>query len=102
MSGCYAALAAMEPIPNFCEGVADSVSNKRGDDDDGNGGGNVKRLNDDVYADHVRPHREVDERLPPSERDNDDPDDMYAAQELPDGKPCLRRIQVIHNKMLYG
>lgn len=87
---------AMQPIPDFREGITEDVSDRRSDENDCNRCSEVKRLHDEWNADHMRPQREIDERLRPSEPYKNSPDDMHATDELPDGEPSLFWIKVIH------
>ena len=84
------------------EDIAERVTDGRSDEDDRNGRGKVKRAHDKRQTDHVRPKIEVDNRLRPSERDENGPDKMHEAEELSEREPGLEGIKVIHNDLLFS
>ena len=89
-------LTAVQPIPDFCKGIAEDITDDRCNDDDRNRRREIKRSYDNWHTDHVCPHAEIDERLCPSECNEDCPDEMQAAHKFTESEPSLSGIKVIH------
>lgn len=88
----------MHAIPDLREEVADDVAQDSRRDDERDGRTGVKVLHDVRQTDHVRPEEEIDEHLSYSERNENRPEDMQAADEHSDGKRGLGGINVVfHN-----
>ena len=73
-------LMAVQVVPDMRECIAENIPYGRGDEDDGNRGGEVERADNDWHANHVRPLTEVDEHLRPAKRHEDSPDEVDAAE----------------------
>jgi len=86
----------MQPIPDFCEDETEDIADNRSEEDDCNRRRYIEGLYDNRYADHMRPHTEVHERLCPSEGDENRPHEVHAAEEFTERESCLRRVKVIH------
>ena len=86
----------MEPIPDCRKDVTKNVPNERRNENDRNGSGEVKLTDHNRHTDHMRPLTKADERLRPSERDENRPHEVYGAEELTEGKSGLGRIEMIH------
>lgn len=80
----------------MCECVAENIPYSRRDKNNGYSGGEVEGTDNEREADHMRPQREVDERLRPTECYENSPDEVDTADELADGESGLGWIEVIH------
>ena len=85
-------LGAVNSVPHRRQDIADGVADDGGENDDRRRSARIERPRDDRHLEHVRPKREINERLRPPQDNEQRPHDMPPTDNNRTHEPGFFRI----------